>query len=259
MMQAVFGDARQSGERRAHIVVVDDDVVDLELLNAEIAGRYGGAYGVVSESSAGKTLTALEAMQRNGKRVAVVLARQWMGEMNGSDLLSSLRSLHPRAKRVLLISPGDWGHERTADAIRGAIASGCVDHYLSKPSTAADESFHRAISGFLYEWTSSEEGSAYEVTARDEHHFGRAALRGGSDRFDVAVVGAGPAGLAAAVYGSSEGLTTVVVERGTIGGQAGSSSMIRNYLGFARGIGGAELARQAYEQAWVFGTRFLTG
>jgi thioredoxin reductase (NADPH) len=50
-----------------------------------------------------------------------------------------------------------------------------------------------------------------------------------------------------------------VIERGGIGGQAGSSSMIRNYLGFARGIGGAELARQAYEQAWIFGTRFLIG
>ena len=83
--------------------------------------------------------------------------------------------------------------------------------------------------------------------------------RSRSDRFDVAVVGAGPAGLAAAVYGSSEGLHTIVVERGSIGGQAGSSSMIRNYLGFARGIGGAELARQAYEQAWVFGTQFLAG
>jgi thioredoxin reductase (NADPH) len=61
------------------------------------------------------------------------------------------------------------------------------------------------------------------------------------------------------VYGSSEGLHTIVVERGSIGGQAGSSSMIRNYLGFARGIGGAELARQAYEQAWLFGARFLAG
>jgi thioredoxin reductase (NADPH) len=59
------------------------------------------------------------------------------------------------------------------------------------------------------------------------------------------------------VCGSSEGLETVVIERGAIGGQAGSSSMIRNYLGFARGITGAELARQAYEQAWVFGTGFL--
>jgi thioredoxin reductase (NADPH) len=75
--------------------------------------------------------------------------------------------------------------------------------------------------------------------------------------FDVAIIGAGPAGLAAAVYGSSEGLSTVVVEREAIGGQAGSTSLIRNYLGFARGISGSELAQQAYQQAWVFGTTFL--
>ncbi|MDQ3781704.1 MAG: FAD-dependent oxidoreductase [Actinomycetota bacterium] len=73
---------------------------------------------------------------------------------------------------------------------------------------------------------------------------------------DVVVVGAGPAGLSAAVYASSEGLATVVVERDAIGGQAGSSSLIRNYLGFSRGIGGAELVQRAYQQAWVFGTRF---
>jgi thioredoxin reductase (NADPH) len=115
------------------------------------------------------------------------------------------------------------------------------------------------MSGFLYEWTSSEEGSAYEVAVRAETEPDPAAPRNGTGRFDVAIVGAGPAGLAAAVYGSSEGLETIVIERGAIGGQAGSSSMIRNYLGFARGIGGAELARQAYEQAWVFGTRFLAG
>ncbi|MFN2489642.1 MAG: FAD-dependent oxidoreductase [Actinomycetota bacterium] len=75
--------------------------------------------------------------------------------------------------------------------------------------------------------------------------------------FDVVIVGAGPAGLAAAVYGSSEGLRTVVVEREAIGGQAGSSSLIRNYLGFARGVSGSELAQQAYQQAWLFGTTFL--
>jgi thioredoxin reductase len=247
--------AGRDGERRSHVVVVDDDVVDLEVLRSEIAGRYGGAYGVVVGPSAGETLMALEAMQRNGQSVAVVLARQWMAEMNGSDLLAGARSLHPRAKRVLLISPEDWGHERTADALRGAIASGCADHYLSKPLRAADETFHRALTGFLYDWSSSEEGSAYELPIRDDV----GGPRSGSDRFDVAVVGAGPAGLAAAVYGSSEGLDTVVVERGSIGGQAGSSSMIRNYLGFARGVGGAELARQAYEQAWVFGAQFLAG
>jgi thioredoxin reductase (NADPH) len=75
-------------------------------------------------------------------------------------------------------------------------------------------------------------------------------------QFDLVVVGAGPAGLSAAVYASSEGIRTLVIERETIGGQAGSSSLIRNYLGFSRGVSGAELAQRAYQQAWVFGTRF---
>lgn len=80
----------------------------------------------------------------------------------------------------------------------------------------------------------------------------------GPDRdFDVVVVGAGPAGLSAGVYGASEGLRTLVVEAEALGGQAGSSSRIRNYLGFSRGVSGSELAQRAYQQAWVFGTRFL--
>lgn len=73
---------------------------------------------------------------------------------------------------------------------------------------------------------------------------------------DVAIVGAGPGGLAAAVYAASEGLSTLVLERESLGGQAGGSSLIRNYLGFPRGVSGAELADRAYQQAWVFGARF---
>jgi thioredoxin reductase (NADPH) len=74
---------------------------------------------------------------------------------------------------------------------------------------------------------------------------------------DVAVVGGGPAGLTSAVCAGSEGLRPLVVERHVIGGQAGASSLIRNYPGFPRGISGAELAQRAYQQAWLFGAKFV--
>jgi thioredoxin reductase (NADPH) len=77
-------------------------------------------------------------------------------------------------------------------------------------------------------------------------------------RCDLLVVGAGPAGLAAAIYGASEGLDVVVVEDVAIGGQAGSSTRIENYLGFPRGVSGAELARAAMLQAVKFGTKLLS-
>src|SRR5918995_366243 len=85
-------------------------------------------------------------------------------------------------------------------------------------------------------------------------------LWGISDDFrcDLLVVGAGPAGLAAAVYGASEGLDVIVVEDVAIGGQAGSSSRIENYLGFPGGVSGAELARAAMLQAVKFGTRLVS-
>ena len=79
------------------------------------------------------------------------------------------------------------------------------------------------------------------------------------DRYDLAVVGAGPAGLTAAVYAASEGLRTVVLERHVPGGQAGTSFRIENYLGFPAGISGTDLARAAYEQALRFGAEILVG
>ena len=76
--------------------------------------------------------------------------------------------------------------------------------------------------------------------------------------YDLAIVGAGPAGLAAAVYGGSEGLRTVLIEREAPGGQAGTSSRIENYLGFPGGLSGADLARRAVTQARKFGVEILT-
>ena len=75
--------------------------------------------------------------------------------------------------------------------------------------------------------------------------------------YDVVVIGAGPAGLAAAVYGASEGLRTLIIERQTPGGQAGSSSRIENYLGFPTGLSGAELAHRAWSQATRLGAEFM--
>ncbi|MFT6971637.1 MAG: thioredoxin reductase (NADPH), partial [Roseivirga sp.] len=76
--------------------------------------------------------------------------------------------------------------------------------------------------------------------------------------YDVAIIGAGPAGMAAAVYGGSEGLKTILIEKHSPGGQAGTSSRIENYLGFPKGISGAELTRRAITQATRFGIEFLS-
>lgn len=78
------------------------------------------------------------------------------------------------------------------------------------------------------------------------------------DIYDVVIIGAGPAGLAAGVYGASEGLKTLLIERRAPGGQAGTSSRIENYLGFPTGLSGAELTRRAITQASRLGTEFLS-
>lgn len=87
--------------------------------------------------------------------------------------------------------------------------------------------------------------------------FGVNATLDADRRFDVTVIGAGPAGLAAAVYGASEGLDTLVIEHHAVGGQAGTTSLIRNYPGFPAGVSGTRLANAMYQQAWGLGARFF--
>lgn len=97
----------------------------------------------------------------------------------------------------------------------------------------------------------------YSPTLRDIASAIGSSIRPSCREYDLAIVGAGPAGLSAAVYGASEGLRAIVVERYSIGGQAGSTSRIENYLGFPQGLSGVELASRAREQAVRFGAEIL--
>src|SRR4051794_6902533 len=313
-------DTPEPSTRLPLLLAVDDDDHARRRIRTELDRRYGRDYYVICADSAGMALDILERVREKEGEVALVLAEQWMGETTGAELLAKVRSLHPTAKRGLLIEWGAWGDSATRDALLRTMALGHMDYYVLKPWSTRDESFHHTIAELLYDWSRSHPSrlarmslvgprlSARTHELRDllsrnavpfefcpvESEHGQYLLSEAgveaADRpvvilgdgsslvdpsnaelgasygistelrdsdYDLVVVGAGPAGLAAGVYGSSEGLRTLVIERESIGGQAGSSSLIRTYLGFSRGIGGADLAIRAYQQAWLFGTSFL--
>ncbi|HSI79399.1 MAG TPA: FAD-dependent oxidoreductase, partial [Solirubrobacterales bacterium] len=291
---------------------------------AELTRRYGTDYRVIAKTSPFGALAELETLRESGEPVALVLAADSVCAGSGRDLLAGVRTLHPLAKRALLIEWGAWSNPETAEVVHNAMALGQIDYYAIKPWRVPDEQFHRLVSELIFEWCRVNSTQSREITLIGDEWSARAnELRGllarngiphaflrtgsaeaarvlgalgpgsGSEpgkpvlvtrdgttitdpsnadlartigirtelgdsrEFDLIVVGAGPAGLAASVYASSEGLDTLVVERESIGGQAGSTSLIRNYLGFSRGVSGADLAQRAYQQAWVFGTKFL--
>ena len=298
------------------VMGVDTDLNALRRLEAELTKRYGDDYEIVCSDSPERALATLESLKASNRDVAVILASQWMPDMNGSDLLIRAHHLFPTAKRALLIA---WGDQSASDPIRRAMAFGHIDFFVQKPLGPREEGFHRTISEFLDEWVQalgygveairivgepssqrSQEarslldryGVPYSFLSVDSPEGSRLLAKIGksTERLpvfvlfdgrvfvdpdyaevadalgasveiegrseDITIIGAGPAGLAAAVYGASEGLETLVLEREAIGGQAGASSRIRNYLGFPRGVSGGQLAQQAYLQAWLLGARF---
>jgi len=119
--------------------------------------------------------------------------------------------------------------------------------------TAMPDGMQRLPVVFLPDGTTLVQPSHREIAERIGMH-----THAAQPFYDLAVVGGGPAGLAAAVYGASEGLRTILIERYATGGQAGTSSQIENYLGFPSGVSGADLARRATTQAKRFGAEILT-
>jgi thioredoxin reductase (NADPH) len=311
---------------RPLLLVVDADPGRLERCETELERSFGADFRVRGEPSAAGALDSLRRAHDSGQRVAIVLVDQAIPDEQRAEIFAAARTLHPDARRALLIEWGAWADRATAAAILSAMSVGDINYYVLKPWIAHDELFHRTVAEFVQEWSRYEVANWREVVviasvdsvrgqevrsllarngipsafrpsgsdlANDVLEYigepdpgdgvlvwmsavGGAVLHDPTDveiaeawgvsttlaededsSFDVLVIGAGPGGLAAAVYASSEGLRTLVVERESIGGQAGTSSLIRNYLGFSRGIRGSELAQRGYQQAWVFGAHFV--
>jgi thioredoxin reductase (NADPH) len=308
---------------RPLLLAVDTDSRQLGRIEGELQRSFGPDFRIRGESLPEDAVRTLQGANRRHERVAVVLVDDGIPDDVRAEIFATARTLHPDARRALLVAWGAWAHPETAQKILQGMAVGDISYYVLKPWIKRDEFFHRTIAEFVSEWARSEPSNLREVVVVAAEHTGRAyAVRdllgrngiphafrprasdlgqrvlartgnpdgdvvvwmpaiGGTclvdptdaeileawgiptglpetDRaFDLLVVGAGPGGLASAVYAASEGVRTLVVEREAIGGQAGSSSLIRNYLGFSRGLSGAELAQRGYQQAWVFGARFL--
>ncbi|MEY2532207.1 MAG: thioredoxin reductase [bacterium] len=303
-------------ERRAAILVVDDEPAVLAAVARDLRRGFGERYRLLRAGSGNEALELLRRVRTRGDQVALLIADQRMPGMAGTDYLVEARKLVPDAKRVLLTAYAD------TDAAIAAINEVALDYYLLKPWDPPEEQLFPVVEDLLTTW---EAGAALEsggvriighrfskdshdlrdflarnrvparwldverdsearellaVAAVDDSHLPVALLEDGSilerptvlelaerlgvagraaeDHYDLVIVGGGPAGLAAAVYGASEGLRTLMVEREAPGGQAGQSSRIENYLGFPAGLSGSDLARRATDQARRLGAELIT-
>ena len=296
--------------------IVDEDPAAVEALAGDLERRFRADYRVVGETSAAAALERLAELGAAGEQVALIICYESMQAMPGSEFLARSRTVHPGAKRILLIDHGD---QRMLEVIARGMALGHIEYYLTKPWRPRQHLLYPVIGEALVAWTrvnwpgfelvrivgdrwhpvshelrdalernnvpygfydrDSPEGAELlaqldqvpdhpvilladgrvltSYTQADIAEAVGAQVRPKRDSYDLVVVGAGPAGLSAAVYGASEGLSTLVLESVAMGGQAGTSSRIRNFLGFPAGISGGELAERAFQQAWMFGAEFV--
>jgi len=300
------------------VVTIDDE--SRAILDGELRRRYGTDYEVITCRGYDHARAVLDGLRRWERDVAMVFSCFNPADREGLAFLRRARSVHPSAKRAVVVKWGDF--ESSAPVFR-AIAEGHAESQLVRPERRRDEEFHGSVTDLLDDWHLAQ-GRGFEAvrligrhderthTLRDafaRNHipigfypadseaarrllagmeledpelpvvvlqftsppttlvnpsdveladaFGLMTPPSADAVYDVVVIGAGPAGLATAVYAASEGISTLVIERQAVGGQAGTSSLIRNYPGFARGVSGTHLAFRSFEQAWAFGAEFL--
>jgi thioredoxin reductase (NADPH) len=250
------------------LFLVDDDAAALKRLKEDLKRRYGADYEVAGETSASQALVALEDIRGKGASVALVIADQWMSEMEGTAFLVQAHDLVPEAQRLLVIDVGDV---TARDPIVKALTLNQLDYYFGKPWASPEEEVYPVTAEALRAWAlrnlpryekaaivaPADHGASHEMrdilerngvatgfyplgSARGEELLGQhapgaerfpvlvlydgrvlvapepvdvaramgATTEPKDDLYDVAIVGAGPAGLAAAVYAASEGLHT---------------------------------------------------
>ena len=315
-LDAPFEPETENVPHRGVIGVLARNLEDRDRIGQELQDRYGRDYDLAIWTTPEAALTALHRLLTSDSPVVLLVACQCRSD-DGLDFLRHAGSIHPQAKRAIVIGWGDFEARRR---MVEALVRGDLDRWLWRPEHPADEEFHLAVTDLLASWASVHQAATEAVQIvgdrwsqrglelRDlmsrfnvpfgfydgDSDAGRALLEdlglveaklpvlvfrfrpgapafedpsdealadafGVNDavepdqRIDLAIIGAGPAGLAAAVYGASEGLDTLVVEPQASGGQAGSTSLIRNYPGFPAGISGARLAMAMYRQAWGSG------
>lgn len=303
---------------RPILLTVDDEPEVLRAVTRDLRRQYGKEYRIRRADSGSAALEALEELAARGVPVALVLSDYRMPDLDGVELLTRARELHPEARRVLLTAYAD------TEAAIAAINQSQLDYYLLKPWDPPEERLYPILDDLLETWRSGfrpgyggirivgtrwsavvhrlkeflarnhlpyrffdletseeaqellrtfesngngsaplplvllEDGSSLSAPTPEKIAEALGLKRQAEEPFyDVVIIGAGPAGLASAVYAASEGLRAVLVERDVPGGQAGTSSRIENYLGFPAGLSGGDLARRAVAQAKRFGVEVL--
>src|SRR6266550_3851806 len=256
------------------LFAVDRDPNSLEAMLSDLSGRFGKDFTVTGETSPEAALVALQEMAAAEEPVALLLV-----DDAASDFLARAHEVHPRAKRVLLIDRdylSSWETEQQKPnfelfrivaedgdnrvlQLRDALTRfGMPFGIYATGSEAGRRLLDEAGLDAMLPVVIRYDGQVtIDPSLPDLARAIGVSVKNDVDSCEVAIVGAGPAGLTAAVYAASEGLGTVMLDRALSGGQAGTSPMIRNYPGFPNGINGGVLMARTCEQAWLMGAHIV--